>query len=202
MAEIQGGRWDNLLRRLFPVKGQAIAPALAPELLPVVVVQPFDFRMRAILGDKAFGCYTEQVGVAGQFGCTQIYNPAGSGLLFLLRELRVYSDGAQSVYLGHFDATTVLANTANVYPLDSRLQQGATATSAMPVTYGTNAAVSARLFGRVRASVVNTEYLWQNPVIVRPGHYFKVRCGAVNTSLFTSMAWHEVQVESSELSLG
>lgn len=202
MSEIQGGRHDSLLRRIFPVKGPAIAPRVTPEITPIIVVQPFENHMRALLQDKVYGTSWSVAGAAGQFGCTQLENPSGSQTLCLVRLVTGSTAGADDMYIGFSATATALANNANSYPLDVRVHQGTTAKGVATVTYGTNAAVALNAFSLRRLSGANVEVVWDRFAVIPPGYYFKARLGTANTAWRGSLEWSELAANPAELNLG
>ena len=82
MNIIQGGRWDNLFRRYFGMKG---APAIAPELdatiQPVIVMQDDAPELSLLKATRRYMTQGFQAAVAGQLSHIMLINPAGSGVL-------------------------------------------------------------------------------------------------------------------------
>lgn len=96
MNIIQGGRWDNLFRRYFGLKGQpAIAPELEATIQPVIVMQDDAPELSLLKGVRRYMTQGFQGAVAGQFSHIQLINPAGSGVIAVIEMWEIANGAAQ-----------------------------------------------------------------------------------------------------------
>lgn len=85
---IEGGRWDNLLRRFFNIKERGVAPSMASEIVPVFAVEPPDDPTDDFLRDNRLMAAAEDVAaVAAEFGIWELRNPANSGMLVVVSQM-------------------------------------------------------------------------------------------------------------------
>ena len=205
MTEIQGGRWDKFLRKLFPVKGQVIAPNLAPELTPIVEVQPYRSELEYLIGDRLCGRAAEVAAVAGNYSCLQLSNPADSGHLVIVDGVHYGTLVANATMsLGMFVGATTAPNAGLGAVRDTRWPGGGLAAAAgytVGVTaFGnTVAAASATIF-LVRTLASNGMSIMHHPgmFVISPGYCFEIRTAVVNIAATMSILWREREFEPSE----
>lgn len=201
MTEISGGRWDTFLRRLFPVKGRSISPALAPELVPIVVAQPDGPELRALRNEKLFSVLVNQVSVGGQFQGALIRNPPDSTMLIVCTGIMVYTAGAVAVQLRNHGTTlhgaAATANVEGPSNLDGRFRgEGFTVEA-----YHVSDAVPG---GQICASCYQGPgATWQGPspfppFIMDPGQIYGVWGAVLATSMYCSFYGFERIIEQAE----
>lgn len=206
MTEIAGGRWDNLLARLFPIKGRPISPGMSPELMPVVVVQPNVPEMSLLRGERLYGDTVSLAAVAGQTGKFLLRNPTDSNGLIIVERVIVSSGDA-----GDFQLRTQplpspvvdLAVAGNPNCRDTR-QAGTAATSAVPGFGLTSNEVSAaaatgalHMIVRLAGSPYDFVTDW-GPFVLGPGTGLEVN-SPVQASIRVTCLWRERAAEPSEL---
>jgi len=120
LNQIQGGRWDNLLRRFFPIKERSVAPVLAPELVGYVAVQEWEDDMFWARSEKLAYVTSGNVAVAAQRGHVQILNPAGSASLVMVEKVQVFSTAAVTFELRYLSGPIAAGIASAVSPRDQR----------------------------------------------------------------------------------
>lgn len=201
MTEIQGGRWDTLLRRLFPVKGPSIAPAIAPEIIPTVEVQPYFPEIHYLMRDRICQHGVNSTQAAANYTALQLENIATDHIIIIERVL-VASDNAGLVYLGISTSGHTCGNAHNASPRDTRWPGGGVA-PAVGWTIG-------RLFsGPIAAPLTSPTWvtrvqagapfvLVDHPIVLAPQHTLEVYHLTQNVALTASFAWRERVLEQSE----
>jgi len=203
LNQIQSGRWDELLRRLFPVKDRTIAPVLASELVGQVVVQNWEPELYVLRGERlAIGTAT-QTAVAAEFPHTQLFNPAGSGNLLIVDEIWLRSPSNLLYDLAFQDVVTVGFTNVGSSFRDTRLGVASVVGTTVGVlSVDTNVALTGgATVGRynsegLRSSVVKPK------IILGPGTSLIVRGLTVNTTMSITYLWRERIAEPSELLIG
>lgn len=205
MTEIQGGRWDDFLKRVFPVKAQGVAPAVGPEIVPIIEMEPRSLRHRILANEKTYAMWASQAEAAGKYAQIGLYNPTDSGML--LEVIKVWGRTWLSTSLYIAFGSTNYFDTQNVtYPLDARIPNATAAVhnSVGQFWYGSNANTSAHpwyVMTEPSHAVYDMEYL--EGAVVPPGFWLYLRTGAVNKPIeYGGMIWREVPATPAELHLG
>jgi len=201
MSEIQGGRWDTLLRRLFPVKGPVIAPAISPEIAPCAIVQPYLPELEYLSGVR-LGCgQSADAAVSGEFSHVVFENPVGSNVIAVLQDIVVQTAGGALRMAINVAPATGLTLTAKVR--DFRWPPGTTAPSTDecvcgvanytdPIPLGTAMLLWATV-------ATGSERILCRPLVLPPGTCVAVRPTVVNTESRADYYWYERPIEPSEL---
>lgn len=198
---IEGGRWDNLLRRFFTIKERGVAPEIASEIVPYFPVEAGDNPTFHFLRNERLGGATEQVAaVAAQFSSVELTNPPNSGTLVTVTSVELWSSvlGSLQIRLGVHDGlgapgTIVLrdlrwlrGNVANIQRLTAR------------VFRNNNAAHFGTLLGEARA-IANTVIRYPEPIVLPPGFSVFGEQATVNTLVNGQFTWTERPIEPGEL---
>jgi hypothetical protein len=207
MTEIAGGRWDELLRRLFPVKGRAIAPSIAPELIGTVAVQPDAPENGLLRNERLYAQSLYQVAVAGQTQKVLLRNPAASEGLIIVEGIwwttNVLTD--LQLRLQPLPSPPVdLALPVAAVTRDTRQARGV-ATSAVPgfgiTSFETSVAAGVGSIiwrGRSTGIPVSPGIL---PIVLAPDTALLVWSSTAAVELGGALFWRERAAEPSELRL-
>ncbi len=163
----------------------------------MIDVEQVPAELLALIGTRmAIGSSSENA-LAANFQQTQLRNPADSGFIITLLEVRVWSATAQTIALGPTQAT--FANASLRTLTDTRFFAQ---TPAGQVLDGVSLVLSP-IFGRLRVDgTVESIFKPQKAVaVINPGSSFAVTCGVVNTNLVTNWNWQERVAQPSELRL-
>jgi len=201
MTEIQGGRWDRLLARLFPVKGGTIAPSIAPELQPVVQVQTFEPEMYYLKGEKICWSTGNVAASVGNFSVMHLENPAGSNVLGIIEAIELMTTTNRIQYIGIANAAHTAAASNGAAVRDTRWPGGGTAPSTDEATVqlysGAIAAIISSAAYTVR-TLANESLIREIPIVLGPGMTLEIRQDVVNADLRASFVWRERSFELSE----
>lgn len=206
MTEISGGRWDNLLSRLFPIKGRPIAPSMSPELQPIVVVQPDAPELGLLRRERLYSLGVE-IAAAATIPKLVLRNPPGSSGLIIVEQIWASSNTNQTrfqVRTQPLPAPPVdLATVATGTTRDTR-QAGTAATSAVPGfgVISTEATVGALAGGLIVDAAINAFLLTPLltvPIILGPNTAVALQTVNVNITADYNIHWRERSAEPSEL---
>lgn len=202
MNSIEGGRWDNLLRRYFTIKERGVAPSIAPEIVPYFPVEAadnptFDF----LRGVKLAAATIQQAPVAAEFSQVVLHNPAGSGTIITVIAMEGWLtvDGSVEFRLG-FDLPAGGTGGPEV-SRDTRWARGVTAAllrTVGVVERSTAVAHLGTLFNTHRV-LTNTVGEFRHPVVLAPNGSAFIETAVVNILLNASFVWSERPVEDGEL---
>jgi len=198
MGRVQTGVFDNLIRRLYSIKGGGselsetlgdVFPILDLENLPseLLVLRGWDLGMGRI----------HNVSAVGTTNVHQLFNPAGSGKLVVITSLFWNSTALTEALIGPAFAalaTTSVAGTKRdlragvIKPTTSLLQEE-------------DAAASSEFMRLISPVTTQGELSEQNGIaVLSPGTALRISTTATNTNFRTSWLWRERIAEPSELS--
>lgn len=121
MPEIQVPELARKLARRFGITGYSPAPTLAPEIVPVAIVENLTDPNEEDTGFERLCIGTfSQANVAGQYSHAQLLNPTGSGIIVNVEALYLHADNATTLRLKDYD--TALTTAADAYFRDRRLE--------------------------------------------------------------------------------
>lgn len=128
-----------------------------------------------------------QAAVGGQFSHSQIWNPAGSGVILLISYMAATTTITTELMIGRHD-TALTTLSASKQWVDSRR-------SGLPVGQ-TRAQASVASLGNVlwAARVPSDQYArvhFANPLVLGPGQGMHIRTNAFNDSCYGSFLWRE-----------
>lgn len=199
MSAVWENRWAELVRRLAALR-ETTALELIQDLMPVLpVVDPGDAEYRLLRRERMFHQSLNAPAVAGQASRVRWGNPgtAGSRILAVVEEVRLYSVAAQSVEVTIQSGWGAAASSASVRdmrgisaasPAQSQMNALADATAVLPTIFPTRVFLQAGV-----QSVVQLGY------VLPPGWYVSFTGDLVNTALNASLRWYERACDSSEL---
>lgn len=200
LNQISGGRWDNLLRRLFPIKETSIAPVLASELVGYVTVQEWEPELFKLRDEALCIAFTQQTQVAAEFAHTQLRNPDDSGNIIVL----------ERVHVGILDATNIeiaynpIALTGSTVAASAFRDQRFSPTPNIASTTGQPRFVSSAVVlgtaavGRIDMDLAQSIDV-QLDMVIPPGQSVVLRGGSTAAGIDVMWFWRERAAEPSEL---
>src|SRR5882762_11640733 len=107
------GRYDRLGSRLHNVKGHPVHPQVSPEIQHVIVLENDRPEFRYLEGTKPLSARTAHAPGAGNIAGARLRNPAGSGVLAVVRcDVTVEGAGGFTINLGGVVADLTQVQTA------------------------------------------------------------------------------------------
>ena len=209
MANIEGGRWEYMIRRLFNIKGAgSVAPVIAPEVMPVAIVQASDPETYGERLEHLCACWDGYTAAAGQFPHIFIVNPVDSGILAVVEAVSAFSTNAGPAQFRMFRYSGVLT-IATVQVTEHRdFRYPANPGGATPYVSGIRfghadfAASQGVGFERRVAPAVDTQVDFGSPpIILPPGQTLGVVLTTVQTALNVNYAWREIPAAPSEITV-
>ena len=199
--QIQGGRWDNLLRRLFPIKDRSIAPIMASELVGQVVVQEWSTELYKLRGDNLAAALASRSAVAAEFAHIVIRNPANSGNLVILEQVWVAVSTAMLVIMAREGPALVVGFAAVATTFRDSRAGTATAIGETVATVSTlsNAAGQGGNGFAVVPIPASPGVQFDLPLVLAPGSGLIIRGATANSTLRLTLLWRERVAEPSEL---
>lgn len=203
--QIQGGRWDGLIRRLFPIKDRSVAPVMASELVPQVVIQEWEPEFFKLRGNEALAMGISQVSpVVGQLSAVQLFNPLAAGMLVIVEKLILRASPDALLELAYGVTNSVIPNAtqrATAYR-DTRFGSvPAVGVTAAELHSAANAAAVGAANEIARISVLaDDSKVLDIDIVLDPGASLIVRSFNVNILLNITYLWRERSAEPSELS--
>ena len=201
--QIQGGRWDGLLRRLFPIKDRSIAPILASELVGQVVVQEWSDELYKLRGDNLACALASRSAVAAELAHCVIRNPAGSNNLVIIEQIWVAVSTAMLVIMAREGPALVVG----FAPVATTFRDSRSGTvTAIGETVATVATLS-NAVGQggngfaVAPIPASPGVQFDLPMVLAPGSGLIVRGATVNSTLRMTFLWRERIAEPSELNV-
>jgi len=202
--EVQVGRFNGILHKLFSMKEGAPSPTLAPDIIPVLPLE-VDRPEWAFLGGVRLGGGGTRVGpVAGQLPQLQLYNPAGSNTLVVVTKVIVSSAtavAATEIRTG-FGRAPLASSSGNLGPRDGR---NAPLVGVIPTTAQlrlTTAVAVPSIFFPLAFIILpaNPFPLELEPnVILDPDSGYTVFSSLANSDLAVGFEWYERSLEASEV---
>lgn len=199
MSSIQGGRWDDYLRRMFSIKATSIAPAVGAEIVPIATVIPDRAEDRILRGDKMYMGYATGPAVAAQYAYVNLRNDSPDHLViiedaFTIKGATIGIDCRMgNTALGTGPATITGRDTRLGITLTGRSQAGA-------IRYGSGVAISGTP-AQYHGALANTMVHITCPIVLEPLSTFLVWVETVNISLTVTFVWRERLAEPGELTV-
>jgi len=203
MPEIQGGRWDSLLRRLFSIKEQTIAPSLAPEIQPYAIVQEFTPEMYLLRGERlAIGRANQGGGGAATRSRIQLLNPAGSQSLVIIESIWVdLFTSTDDILLFQTNPVVVYATASNTEHSRDMRQPLSPGRLVGEIHQTATGAIPTGNIIATRRHVANVGELFEIPFVLSPGTELTATMSADNQPINVTFVWRERAAEGSELNV-
>jgi len=200
LNQIQGGRWDNLLRRFFPIKERSIVPVLAPELVGYVAVQEWEDDMFWARSEKLAWVTSGNTAVAAQRGHVQILNPAGSSSLVMVEKVNIFSTAAVTFEMRYLSGPIAAGIASSPSPRDQRFATVPSVGTATAKVFHLNTAAvigtAASLQLVTLAGQMDTHHIG---AILPPGESLLFVDMNLNTFNIVNIYWRERAAEGTEL---
>lgn len=197
---MQVGRYNAILHKLLAMKEGAPAPTLAPDILPVLVLES-DRPEWAYLGGVALASAgAERAGVALQVAHLQIFNPVGSGALVIVNELVLASDNSAVIQWG-VTPTAMATNETVGGAADTRLLSPiAVRNVAAQIRSDSTVGLLGMSYtlGTIRV-ITNQGIVIPQDVVLAPGTGLLVSNRAIAALLQVTFIWRERAFEPSEV---
>lgn len=202
--EVQVGRYQHLLERLLSMKGEIAQQQLAPEILPILVLESERPEWKALANERLCVGGAFAAATVGQFSVVQLWNPAPARTLVVVDSLIVNPQQAGFILLSHWDtgASGGSAVAGSRGFRDGRLPRGGASTAALTFGY-TNAARPGTSIASLyfSAAPFNSQVIPLSFVLT-PGRGLAVESVVVNNAISAYFNWRERKIEDSEASVG
>jgi len=204
LNQIQGGRWDEMLRRLFSMKQGAVAPTVAAELVASIILENDRPENLALLGTRLWAIPLTLAGASGVRSMGQAFNPVGSGILSIVTSAMV---GTRSNFQESGEAylsDVPLANlSGNSVKMDTRLVPDfAVAANFRSSTEGRHEEgalpAGVQLISVVTMPFDESHQILQQPVILKPGTGLTVMVSGTLRQLTLTLMGYERPLNPSE----
>lgn len=198
MGRIQTGAFDNLIRRLYSIKGggSELSETLG-DVFPILDLENLPSELLLLRGWVLGMGRIRNASAVGMVNSHQLFNPAGSAKIIVLTSLRVSVGSTSLVEFG--PAFTALTDTSTpgtrrdtraqvIKPTNGLLQEE---------DDGTRSAFGAvQLITDISADILDPNGL----AVLVPGTAFRINDLTTNITMRTSWMWRERTAEPSELS--
>jgi len=193
MALIQVPDIARKLARRFGIDGPAPADTLAPEIVPVVLVEDLTAPDEEDSGYERTCIGKQSVGaLAANYSYVQLYNPSGSGVLVVVEAMILSVGGNSAISIRNYDTAATSLGTDLSFR-DRRLS-GAPAAQVRYVQSGANLGDAvAQAF-----AVGNDQYLTPLDFLLSPGKGLCTRPDTQNVQNITTLFWSERPLLSGE----
>lgn len=192
-------RFNSPLVRFFGMKiGGAAAPSLAPEIAPSFEVNQQDDPQQYFLrGEKLAGYGTSMSAAVGFYSTGALRNPAGSGVLLIVKSVYVFSTANVNVSLSQISALT---NDGSPTVLDARWAGLSQLQTSARYSWRNDSAgpLTGSMIRRLSGAADEIEL----PVVIPPNFALIIETQAVNQSLNFGYTFVERAIPAEELATG
>lgn len=200
LNQIQGGRWDEELRRTFSMKQGSVAPVLASEIVPAIILENDRPEGLALAATRLGMGSSIILASAGVFSQIQLFNPAGSGVLGVATRARMASNGASTLTLrlGNVALTNASLTATKA---DSRLIDfaiGASFRTSLEIRDVQAALTAGTVLSQMTALASTPRELLRGAIILKPGTGIYTTTSGNNLNNVTSYEWYERAINPSE----
>lgn len=199
--DIGQDRFQARLTKELRIKGSMPAPVLAPEIVPVLIIEGERVENLHLQREHRFSCTLALGGVVNEYYYFQLWNPAGRTGLVIVDEFSVASTAATVSWdWGYADAAvTGSLGPRDSFCMDSRIPGRAPRQGVAEPMCGTDLGGGLiEIFGRSRSLPGRMDRIVPG-VVVTPGHGFSIQCGALNENVNGYCFWREREAEVGEL---
>jgi len=198
MGRIQTGTFDNLIRRLYSIKGggSELSETLG-DVFPILDLENLPSELLLLRGWVLGTGRIQNTSAVAAVNSHQLFNPAASGKIIVLTSLWVTPSVTQILTFG--PAFTALVTTS-VPGAQRDTRAGAIAPTNGLLQEEDNGAASA--FGILQRPAAQSFQIIDPDglAVLIPGTAFRINDTTTNTTLRTSWMWRERTAEPSELS--
>ncbi|PYX64617.1 MAG: hypothetical protein DMG78_30430 [Acidobacteria bacterium] len=202
--EIQVGRYNRFLQKLFSMKGPPAMAQLASELQPVFHL--FNgIENRALEGWNRYATAPNTAASAANTGGVRLRNPAGSNVIVVLERIVYHPSANDTPAFRWGTATTDLAVVPGLTNIRLDARQGANAPTLVVSTQNTTPVVPT-LTNQFTIDgpdvLAHAPYFYMQTedqeLAIAPGDAFQAEAGTVNQLARWSFLWRERLLEDSE----
>lgn len=200
LNQIQGGRWDNFLRKVFPIKERSIAPILAPELVGYVTVQEWEPELFWARDERLGWGVTGRAAVVGEIAHVQLLNPIDSASLVIVEKI-VFDTTSAAIDLASNTGQITGAIRAATAPRDQRFATlpNIGATVAQLLNASNAAALGSAAYLRILPTATGISIELEFSMIIPPGESLIIRNTGPTAALGVNIFWRERPAEATEL---
>jgi len=199
--DIGQDRFQSRLTKELRISGTMPAPVLAPEIVPVLVVEGERPELLYLQRERRMSCTLSLGPVVGEHYYFQLWNPAGRNGIIVVEEIGIGSQaGTNGCDFGYADAA--VSGSLGVrasYCLDSRVPGRAPQAGVAEPLCGTDPAAGLiDTFGRTMAFVDG--WITYHPnLVLTPGYGFGLWGVVANSDVVGYCFWRERQAMDGEL---
>lgn len=189
MNDLQTDRWDRLMRRLFAMSQGVIAPTVAPEILPVFVIEPPNRPENEYLRlNRLYHTYDSQAAPGAGNYLTWAYLNNSTDRIAVITRITMGVAGNYGIGNALVGA---LAGARN-WSRDTRYLGPVVSKPALDTYLGSTAVLS-QIEGRTYATIpVDVE------LVLAPGGILRVEQSTANTTGYCLIEWRERYIEIPE----
>ncbi|GAI95657.1 unnamed protein product, partial [marine sediment metagenome] len=175
------------------MKEGAPSPTLATDIFPTITVEPPAPEWAFLAGERLGWMRWYDTAAEGEYSHVGLRNPAGSGVLIVVKEIAVGFGATCNFHIGMRGNSAV--DTQNPgYSRDSRLALQGMVGEVVTVTQ-----VAAGIYPMWQGIVLNNvQYVFSQPIVLHPCWEVLVHPSIQNTSVTGSFVWTERPIEQSE----
>ena len=199
--DIGQDRFQARLTKELRIKGSMPAPVLAPEIVPVLIVEDERVENLHLQREHRFACTLTLAGVVNEYYYFQLNNPAGRNGLVVVEEFCVSNiTGPSSLDFGFTDpAVTASLALRDSFCLDTRIPGRTPIRGQAEPLVGTDLGAGViDIFGRI-GYLARTMVRVPLDVVLTPGYGFSLWGMDVNNGHEGYIIWRERQLEDGEL---
>lgn len=200
--EIQQGRFQRVLQRMFNLQSFPPAPQLAEEIVPVFQVEAPKPEQEFLIGTRLCSASVDVGAVAVKRSVVRIRNPESSNQLVIVEQAIVSMGVGDIVLAGLVYSDTDIAQTpaaGSIVVRDTRDVLTAQPTAHFTFEQGPPTIAPGSVF-MVR-TVAGSPVLVPIAVVLAPGTCLEISALTVNLSLTVTLAWRERAVLPMEFAL-
>lgn len=204
MTQIQTGRFDALLRGLFSIAGEWVAPGVCSELVPVVVTQPADPSHHYGRRERLASCYLSPAAVAAQYSAARIRNNIESNHVVIVSQVTMSLTANDMVRVALTELAGDLGTLGPAPTLrDTRFARydlaGVPGPSGVITSTGSNAVIASQNVIHRSRVLANSNTYYLQPVILAPGGELTVWRETVNVGLNVGFDWLEIPLTQQQM---
>jgi hypothetical protein len=198
LNQIQTGRFNRLVQKLFSMKGSAQLTEVGAEILPIIPIR-VGVEVRVFESWERFAAAASQAAVGAQVTNFRLRNPKGSNVVAVLEKLYIASSIADGFVRIANGITADLGTSKANLPLDNRIKRAAA--TLIATTTNNNAAPGSVIGALSVAAGIGQDFILNEDqeITLLPGDGIDVTTTAVNTQLLVVPLWRERALEESEL---
>lgn len=199
--EILTGQLNDILSKRLGMKGGGPAPTLAPEILPVLVVEA-DRPEWLVLGSTLMVGIGQLVATGAAVSSVRIRNPVNSGVLAVIERIDFDGDGGgQRMAMDLGPTETDLTTNITTVALDTRRLALAAVAGALRASSSNSVDPTGVGFNFWRGNTIDGSNVYDAPIVLTPGFALTIRTLALH-ALTCSARWYERAILTDERIVG